>query len=419
MQERIQFELVTSDDRLPPSPGGTFNPERAIFPIIKRTAIRGLPDTLTDVRVLHDFVDSNQFFYQAYRTGHISEALFRRISAHVDTTVLIPEWIDAITISAAIGKDRSGNRVVIVDTNNDGDFSAEPALHFRPDSLIVEGHTLLIHAAPTVISFEYFEDSQIKRRAVPAGFFYAEGAAPHELQWEVRAYPVGTWTVRGESFRVALEPKAVFRPGKYSFLYVDVDHDGRFDPEPEGLEAYSIGEPFNIGGLGWRVRHLTADGSFLELERVERVVLPRSALRQGNLAPAFAGATLAGTPASLSQLQGKYVLLNFGATWCPYSRAELPVLQAAHAEYAEDPFTILSLVDDESEAGLRQFVQQHELEWPHMYQRRENEIASRYRVLGFPTNYLLDPQGLIVARGSALRGDSLRITLNKHLRSKP
>ncbi len=54
-----------------------------------------------------------------------------------------------------------------------------------------------------------------------------------------------------------------------------------------------------------------------------------------------------------------------------------------------------------------------------MYQRREHEIASRYRVLGFPTNYLLDPQGLIVARGSALLGDSLRITLNKHLRSKP
>ncbi len=416
---RMEFTLVPVDQRLQTFPNGTFDPNRAIFPIVKQAPMHGIPDTLRNVRVLHDFVDSNQYFYQSYRAGHISEALYGRISAHIDSTALTAEWVDGITISVLVAENAAGERVVVVDRDNDGDFRGEPALRFLSDTLRLGEERVPVKTATTRVSFEYFEDRQVKRRTAPILLVYPEGAEPEALSWQIAEYPVGTWTVRGETFTVALGAEAVFRPGRYKFFYVDVAGDGRFDPDPEGLEAYSVAEPFNIGGIGWRIAKLAADGSQAELARVDSTVLPRTALREGNPAIDYVAQTLTGERVSLADLRGRYVLLNFAATWCPYSRAEAPFLQAAQAEYAGERFAILTLVEPDTHTSVRRYVEEHGLSWAHVVQSREEEIARKYRVLGFPTNYLVNPEGIIVARGQALRGDSLNATLRRHLGEFP
>jgi peroxiredoxin len=411
----IEFTYVPADERLPTFPNGGFDPSRAIFPVVKTTPVTGIPDTLQAVQVLHAFVDSNQYFYQSFRAGHIPEDLYNRISAHIDSTVLSADWVDGITISVLVAQNAAGERIVIVDRDNDGDFAGEPALEFRPDTIVAGERRFPIEAATSPVSFEYYENGEVKRRTAPARFVYMEGADPADLAWQIAEYPIGTWTVRGESFSVALAAEAVYRPGRYNFFYVDVAGDGRFDPDEEGLEAYSIAEPFNIAGLGWRISRLAADGSHVELERVAATVMPRTALREGNPTPDFVAVTIGGDRLSLADLAGRYVLLNFAATWCPWSRDELPFLRAAHAEHAGERFTIVTLLDAERPAAVQRFIQEEILAWPHVAQSREDEIARTYRVLGFPTNYLVDPQGVIVAGGQALRGDSLAATLRQHL----
>lgn len=417
--ELVELRMVEADARLPPRPGqfvGTFDPDRAIFPIRRKSGVSGVPDSLTGARVLHDFVDRDQFFYQSYHVGDVSESLYQRISEGIDSTTLLSQWVDDVLISAVVGESPRGDRIVLVDTDGNGDFTGEPELEFVEDTLrLGTGVDIPIHSSLATIHFEYVEDGRLQRGTVDARFFYEGGSPPEQLAWDVPSYRIGTWTVRGEEYGIALGSAPVLRPGKYTFLYIDVDHDGSFDPSPEGLEAYSTDEPFSLGGYSWSIADLPANGSMVAFERMDVAVPPRTALREGEEALPVVAETLSGDSVTLSELRGQHVLLNFGWTGCAFSLAELPFLRDAYESFRNHGLVILSLVEAEDDAALREYVDRHELPWPHAHQNRTDEIARRYRVMGTPTNYLIGPDGFILATGKSLRGDSLIVTLDKLL----
>jgi hypothetical protein len=405
---------------------GSFDPSRNIFPVVKKgvydrmgrrvPTLRGIPDSLSDVRVLHDFVDREQFFYQAYRSAEISRGLWNQINEGIDTTQLAGHWVDGVIISVLVGSNAAGERVVILDRNNDGDFTDEPVLSFSPDSLRLPGRQFRpITSAQSSVEFSYVEGGVEKRRTARIRFFYEEGASATQLEWQPLDYTVGTWRFRGQELTVALDPRPVLRPGKYTFLYIDVNGDGNLDPNPTGVEAYSTDEPFHIAGASWHVAEMAADGSFIRLRPADVAVAPRSALRVGHAALPFTATTLDGAPVSLEDLRGRHVLLNFSWTGCGFSLAELPYLRAARAAYGVDALAMITMVEAASPAEARRYVESHDLKWPHVHQGRSDEVGRLYRVTGTPTNYLIGPDGTILARGAALRGDSLQVTLENHV----
>jgi hypothetical protein len=424
----LHLERVPLDDRFRGYiPTGTFDPRRKIFPVVKKgvydqrgrraAQLKGIPDSLQDVRVLHDFVDREQFFYQAYKAGDISPSLWSELAAGIDTTALVPHWVDGVVISVLTGSTRDGRRVVLVDRDNDGDFSGEEPLEFRRDTLRLPGDGRRpIMSAETAVRITYVDVGTEHQRVARLRFFYDDEANPETLVWQPVDYLAGTLTLRGETFSAALYPYPVLRPGKFTFLYVDVDGDGRFDPDPAGVEAYSTDEPFNLGGITWGIQRLAADGSEISLAPADTTVEPRSALGVGGRGLPFTARTLDGEPVSVDDPPGRYVLLNFAWDGCVFSFAELPYLKAAWTEHGSGALDLLSIVEAAGETALRTYVESHELKWPHINQGRSDEIGRLYRVTGSPTNYLIGPDGVILATGNALRGDSLRITLEKYLR---
>lgn len=417
-EDVVETHTVEQDERLLPFHGqfvGTFDPGMSIFPIQRKNEITGVPDFLRNARVLHDFVDRDQFFYQAYRTGDISGSLYSRISEGIDSTTLLGEWTDDVLVSVVVGENAIGKRLVLVDRDGDGDFAGERELEFAPDTLRRGETEIPIESALTTIDFGFVENAQLLRGSVEARFFYEVDTSPEQLSWDVPSYRRGEWIVRGEPYSVALGTAPVLRPGKYTFLYIDVDRDGRFDTAPDGLEAYSTDEAFNLAGYSWKVADLAADGSRLRLRRVDVAIPPRTALREGEEALGFTVESLSGDTVSLDDFGGEHVLLNFGWTGCAFSLAELPFLRQAHEQFEDRGFRILSLVEAQNEASLQEYVAQHSLPWPHAYENRTDDVARLYRVMGTPTNYLIGPDGVILATGEALRGAKLIATLEKLL----
>ena len=116
--------------------------------------------------------------------------------------------------------------------------------------------------------------------------------------------------------------------------------------------------------------------------------------RAGFRAPDFTLATLDGQSVTLSELQGRPVLINFWATWCPPCRAELPAIQAAYDQYADQGLVVLGVDMAEPPDVVAAFVQQFGLRFP-IPLDRDGEVATRYKVRAIPTSFFVDRQGIV------------------------
>lgn len=126
-------------------------------------------------------------------------------------------------------------------------------------------------------------------------------------------------------------------------------------------------------------------------------------LAVGQPVPAYVGQTLRDEPLALADLRGRVVLLNIWATWCEPCRTELPDLQDLHARLGPRGLTVLGVsVDAAREATtLRNMVSGLNLQYPVIHDVR-NQIGGPYKVVGYPTSFVIDRKGVLRWRKDGL-----------------
>lgn len=138
----------------------------------------------------------------------------------------------------------------------------------------------------------------------------------------------------------------------------------------------------------------------------------------GAMAPDFTQNDPTGKPISLSSFKGKYVLLDFWASWCGPCRQENPNVVKAFNQYKSKNFTVLSVSLDKPEGkqAWLQAIKDDNLAWNHVSDLKfwNNDVAKLYGIQSIPGNFLIDPTGKIV--GKDLRGDDLEQTLAQILK---
>ncbi|MFN5427984.1 MAG: peroxiredoxin family protein, partial [Bacteroidota bacterium] len=110
---------------------------------------------------------------------------------------------------------------------------------------------------------------------------------------------------------------------------------------------------------------------------------------------------------SLKSFRGKYVLVDFWASWCGPCRQENPTVVAAFNRFKDKNFTVLGVSLDDNKAKWLKAIQDDKLAWTHVSDLKQWEsiVVSLYQFQGIPYNVLIDPDGKIIA--SELRGDDL------------
>lgn len=116
--------------------------------------------------------------------------------------------------------------------------------------------------------------------------------------------------------------------------------------------------------------------------------------REGSLAPDFLLETLEGDEIRLSDLRGKGVIVNMWATWCPPCRREMPQFVAAYDRYREQGLEIVAVNVQESESVIRPFVDDFGVDFP-VALDRSGDVSEEYRVIGLPTTYFIDREGVV------------------------
>ncbi|MEO7313389.1 MAG: TlpA disulfide reductase family protein, partial [Chitinophagaceae bacterium] len=120
-----------------------------------------------------------------------------------------------------------------------------------------------------------------------------------------------------------------------------------------------------------------------------------------------------GKPISLSSFKGKYLLIDFWASWCAPCRAENPNVVKAYNAYKTKGFEILGISLDDNKADWLAAIKKDNLTWIQVSDLKgwQNRVAEQYGVQSIPTNFLLDKDGNIIATN--LRGESLENKLQE------
>ena len=118
--------------------------------------------------------------------------------------------------------------------------------------------------------------------------------------------------------------------------------------------------------------------------------------KKQRLASNFTLKNLEGEDVSLSQFRGKYLLINFWATWCAPCKIEMPSLEKLYRQFKSDNFDMIGISNDMFGARVvRPYIKATNLTFPMLLDQRM--IASRqFGIVSLPTTVLIDPQGIII-----------------------
>ena len=148
-----------------------------------------------------------------------------------------------------------------------------------------------------------------------------------------------------------------------------------------------------------------ADDSMNSLSDIAADLTPAVGLAEGNRAPGFTIETLDDDTLALDDLRGRVVLLNFWGTWCGPCRREMPEFQKAYAEWNAKGFDILAIAYNDTEEAMADFRDEYGLRFP-LALDESGEINDAYGVQTRPSSYLLDRDGLILARHFGIMTES-------------
>lgn len=150
------------------------------------------------------------------------------------------------------------------------------------------------------------------------------------------------------------------------------------------------------------------------LKQIQKKVDRLKSIAIGAQAPGFELKDLDGKLVSLKDFKGKYVLLDFWASWCGPCRKENPTVVKAYDSYKTKGFTVLGVSLDATEEPWRKAVKEDGMPWTQVINDKQAGVNRLYEVKAIPANFLIDPKGKIIA--SNLRGPALEQALEKFIK---
>ncbi len=143
-----------------------------------------------------------------------------------------------------------------------------------------------------------------------------------------------------------------------------------------------------LASCGQRAKAVDTQATSVEPEQ--------TAAAETGLAPDFELPDLQGNPLKLSSLRGKYVVLDFWGSWCPWCIKGFPALKASYAKHKEK-MEVLGVDCHDSEAKWMAAVEEHALPWLQVRcpDDQLQALMQQYHIEGFPTKVVIDPEGKV------------------------
>ncbi|ADB37553.1 peroxiredoxin family protein [Spirosoma linguale] len=366
--------------------------------------VRGIPADWSNVDKAMIWLNTNQLVYQNFIQGTFTKSQYNECRKYwkltADTSQLSRKPIKCYVYTLRGFDEQAGKWAVLIDTNNNLDFSDETA--FYPE--VIQGNNPYSYKKLTLVNYEIYRKGKILKASLPmlvktfgSDFFY-----------NFPQYAQATLKHGGNTYNLAVS---------FGFTRPDFDIIGLADLSSlyknERLsedKLIEINENVRLDGITYKNKGVDFYNNVLRLDPVIDDKKEYS-LQVGYPFRPFAEQEFTSRrPIALADFKGKYVYVDFWGTWCKGCVDDIPNLKKLYAGLDKNRFEFIGIVQDSPER-LTKFIKKQDVQWPQILSDEANKLVESYPFTGYPTSVLLDKNGLVLARD--LRGNELRDKLKE------
>ncbi|RZK78703.1 MAG: TlpA family protein disulfide reductase [Pedobacter sp.] len=380
----------------------------------------GKPENITKQIEYYFIQNGLQFAFQNYCEKKTSKEFFlNEVSNHIwnlADTIHLSRTPIRCGFSVMAGLENDSVPVFIVDANNNNDYSDEVVRQIRKD--ISNTDTIMSLSIP--ITKDNFIDGKVTKEAINC---YISSASPGNQVADLSfCFPA----FRYNSFVYNGKPYILWTPMDNYTEEVFLQAGISGVPIPKYENPINLGQFVVLDGVPFKLKSVVGSGARLILEGADYSGFdPRSisakvikgnatnnmrSSQVGFLAPIIQGTRISNEDKpkeliSLDQFKGKYVFIDFWSTTCAPCIQDFPEIMKSYDKFTRAQFEIIGVVDERSAGSAQNLVAKHQLKWPNLKINTEGTITKGYNVVSYPTTYLLDKEGKIIAQD--LRGKEL------------
>jgi thiol-disulfide isomerase/thioredoxin len=372
----------------------------------KKTYINAshIPDNWIDAKQGDIEINIYQSVYQNYHLGNITEELYKSLQTSwnwIPDTLNLSKKPLKCKIAFAFGKDSVGDLKMIVDKNNNLDFSDDKI--FKPIEFTHNkkaNNDSLALSNSIEVTYERFINNKIV--TVKASLFITH---MNQYKMSMSNFPQYAITqLNGEEIAICSNNFTNLSYNSATIAVVNDNIETRNKALDENIA--SMNEYLEIKGEVYKNLGVNLNKNILTLEKIS---LPKNQLHSTQVGfksfPLKGNDFITNSLISLDSLKGKFVLLDFWAVWCGPCIKEMPNLKELYSKVDKSKFEIVGIVGDSPSAALKKIIDKQSIDWPQILSDDTNKIKETYGIKGYPTSFLLNPKGIIVAKN--LRGKEL------------